>query len=135
MSRKRVEAYVSRKTKSFSHGYKWNNTIVADATERGGEAILQVIDGIDHKTLHQFIRKHATSSTEAIYTDEWPAYSGIAGHDTKHETVNHNAEEWVTGDVHTNSVEGIWLLLKWSIVGSYHKVSTKHLDSYLDELE
>lgn len=39
------------------------------------------------------------------------------------------------GDVHTNSVEGIWSLLKRSIVGSYHKVSVKHLDAYLDELE
>ena len=51
------------------------------------------------------------------------------------ETVKHSAEEWVRGDVHTNSVEGIWSLLKRSIVGSYHKVSVKHLDSYLDELE
>ncbi len=41
----------------------------------------------------------------------------------------------IGGDVHTNSVEGIRPLLKRSIVGSYHKVSTKHLDSYLDELE
>ena len=55
--------------------------------------------------------------------------------DTKHETVNHSADEWVRGDVHTNSVENIWSLLKRSIVGSYHQVSKKHLDSYLDELE
>jgi len=41
----------------------------------------------------------------------------------------------VRGDVHTNSIEGIWALLKRSIVGSYHKVSVKHLDSYLNELE
>lgn len=46
-----------------------------------------------------------------------------------------SAEEWVRGDVHTNSVEGAWSLLKRSIVGSYHKVSVKYLDSYLDELE
>lgn len=43
--------------------------------------------------------------------------------------------EWVKGDVHTNSVENIWSLLKRSIVGSYHQVSKKHLDAYLDELE
>ena len=42
---------------------------------------------------------------------------------------------WVRGDVHTNSVEGIWSLLKQSIVGSYHRVSVKHFDAYLDELE
>ncbi len=39
------------------------------------------------------------------------------------------------GNVHTNTVEGVWSLLKRSIVGSYHKLSTKHLNSYLDELE
>ena len=52
-----------------------------------------------------------------------------------HETVNHRAEEWVRGDAHTQTVESVWSLLKRSIVGSYHKVSVKHLDAYLDELE
>ena len=42
---------------------------------------------------------------------------------------------WVRGDVHTNTIEGIWSLFKRSVVGSYHNVSAKHLDSYLDELE
>ena len=129
------ETYVGGKTKGMGHGYKGNKTIVVGATERGGEARLQVIDDNGRKTLHQFIRENTSPATEAIYTDEWPAYLGIADTDTRHETVNHSAEEWVRGDVHTNSVEGVWSLLKRSIVGSYHKVSTKHLDSYLDELE
>jgi hypothetical protein len=41
----------------------------------------------------------------------------------------------VCGDVHTNSVEGVWSLFKRSVVGTYHKLSAKHLDAYLDELE
>ena len=45
------------------------------------------------------------------------------------------AEEWVVGDVHTNSVEGVWSLFKRSIVGSFHKMSVKHMDRYLEELE
>ena len=45
------------------------------------------------------------------------------------------AEEWVVGDVHTNTVEGVWSLLKRSIVGAWHKVSAKHLDAYLSEVE
>ena len=49
--------------------------------------------------------------------------------------VNHAAEEWVVGDVHTNSVEGVWSLFKRSIVGSFHKMSVKHMDRYLEELE
>ena len=129
------ETYIGGKTKGMGHGYKGNKTIVVGATQRGGEARLQVIDDNGRKTLHQFIRENTAPNTEAIYTDEWPAYNGIADSDTRHETVNHSAEEWVRGDVHTNSVEGVWSLLKRSIVGSYHKVSVKHLDSYLDELE
>src|SRR5207247_9553890 len=73
--------------------------------------------------------------TEAIYTEEMPAYWGIDDADTKHKWVNHSAEEWVVGDVHTNGIESVWSLLKRSIIGSYHKVSIKHLDAYLDELE
>jgi transposase-like protein len=129
------ETYVGGKTKGMGHGYKGNKTIVVGATERGGEARLQVIDDNGRKTLHQFIHENTAPNTEAIYTDEWPAYNGIEDIDTRHETVNHSQEEWVRGDVHTNSVEGIWSLLKRSIVGSYHKLSVKHLDSYLDELE
>src|SRR3712207_7159655 len=48
---------------------------------------------------------------------------------------NHSEGEYVKGDVHVNSLENIWSLLKRSIIGSFHQVSTKHLDDYLDELE
>ncbi|MBN1862693.1 MAG: IS1595 family transposase [Dehalococcoidales bacterium] len=129
------ETYVGGKTKGFGHGFKGNKTIVVGATQRGGEARLQVVDDNGRKTLHQFIRENTAPNTEVIYTDDWPAYRGIDDKDTRHETVNHSAEEWVRGDVHTNTVEGVWSLLKRSIVGSYHKISVKHLDSYLDELE
>jgi hypothetical protein len=61
----------------------------------------------------------------------------VGNHDgnTTRESVNHKAEEWVRGDVHTNSVEGVWWLFKHSIVDSHHQISTKHLHSYLDEFE
>lgn len=49
--------------------------------------------------------------------------------------MNHSAEEWVHGDIHTNGIESVWSLLKRSVVGTYHKVSVKHLDAYLSELE
>ena len=62
---------------------------------------------------------------EAIYTDELASYLGIADANTRHETVNHSAEEWVVGDVHTNSIEGVWSLFKRSIIGAFHQVSDK----------
>jgi hypothetical protein len=48
--------------------------------------------------------------------------------------VDHAVSEWVQGDVHTNTIEGVWSLFKRSIIGSYHHVSVKHLGEYLDEM-
>lgn len=127
------ETYVGGKTEGEGHGYKGNKALVVGAIERGGDAILDVIEHADKETLHKFIHGHA--APDKVYTDDWPAYKGIANEAVKHETVNHSADEWVEGDVHTNSVENVWSLLKRSVVGSYHHVSKKHLDSYLDELE
>jgi transposase-like protein len=85
--------------------------------------------------IREFIAETTEPDTERIITDEHPAYFGIQDHDTKHESVNHKAKEYVRGDVHTNSIENAWSLFKRSVVGSYHKVSEKHLDAYLDEFE
>ncbi len=128
------ETLVGGKTQGMGHGYKGNKAIVVGAIERGGDSELQVIDHADSETLLKFIQEH-TAEIEALYTDELPAYKVLEKQGIKHETVNHSADEWVKGDVHTNSVENIWSLLKRSIVGSYHQVSKKHLDAYLDELE
>jgi len=50
----------------------------------------------------------------------------------KHDSVKH--KEWyVRGDVHTNSIESFWALLKRGIVGQFHKVSMRHIDRYIDE--
>ncbi len=129
------ETWVGGKRKNVGHGYKGNKVLVAGAAQRNGEVRLQVIDDRTREVLNEFIKKHIADNAEAIYTDDWPAYDGIADEDTRHETVNHSAEEWVRGDVHTNYIENIWSLLKRSLIGSYHKVSKKHLDAYLNELE
>ena len=59
---------------------------------------------------------------------------GIEDHNTHHETVNHSLEEWVDGDVHANSIEGVRSLFKRNLMGAFHKVSDKHLPRYLEEL-
>jgi transposase-like protein len=69
-----------------------------------------------------------------VYTDELAAYDTI-GKTHKHKSINHSIEEWVRGDVHTNSVENAWSLFKRSLVGSFHQISDKHLDTYFDEFE
>jgi transposase-like protein len=129
------ETFVGGKVEGEGRGYTGNKTIVVGALQRGGNIVLQIVRGRDRETLHGFIRENVSGDVEAIYTDEWEAYRGIADEDTEHETVKHSEGEYVRGDIHTNSLENVWSLLKRSLIGSYHQVSAKHLDAYLDELE
>ena len=129
------ETYVGGKTEGMGRGYKGNKAVVVGAVQRNGKIALQVVRGRDRETLHEFVGKYTADETEAYFTDDWAPWDGIADDNTRHETVNHSIEEWARGDVHTNSIEGVWSLLKRSIIGAYHKVSIKHLNAYLDELE
>lgn len=129
------ETLIGGKVKGKGHGYKGNKTWVAGAIQRGGKIRLERIPNIKRKTLHSFIGRTVKDEAEAIYTDELKSYLGIADENTRHETVRHSEEEWVVGDVHTNSIEGVWSLFKRSIIGTFHKMSVKHMDRYLEELE
>ena len=129
------ETYIGGHRQGVGKGNRTGKTLVLGAIERGGQIRLSVEKRRNRKTLHGFINKNTAPETGRIMTDDWYAYRGIQDADTKHETVNHTEEEWVRGDVHTNSIEGVWSLFKRSVVGSYHQVSAKHLDRYLDEFE
>ena len=121
--------------KSSGENWRDNKHWVAGAIERGGSVRIERIPDVRRDTLHGFIARNVKDEAEAIYTDDLRSYIGIGDHDTRHETVNHSAEEWVIGDVHTNSIEGVWSLFKRSIVGTFHKMSVKHMDRYLEELQ
>ena len=129
------ETLVGGRTRGKGHAYKGNKTWVAGAIQRGGKVRVERIPNIKRRTLHDFINRTVRDEAEAIYTDELRSYLGIEDENTIHRTVSHSSEQWVVGDVHTNSVEGVWSLFKRSIVGTFHKMSVKHLDRYLEELE
>jgi transposase-like protein len=130
------ETWVGGKAHGVGKGWGHRNkAVVIGAVEREGKIRLQVIAARDRQTLHAWIKKNVDDKIEVIYTDDWPPYVGNADDDTRHETVNHSAKEWVRGLVHTNTVENVWSLLKRSVIGSFHHVSKKHLERYLDELE
>lgn len=105
---------------------------VAGAVKRGGGVRFKVRKGM---TVNDFITENVAAGAMSIYTDAWPGYKNLADDDTRHESVDHHVKEWVRGDVHTNTIESAWSLMKRSIIGSYHHLSVKHLDSYLDEME
>ncbi len=109
-------------------------TMVLGALERGGKVRFQV----ERRNASEMVLKAFIDGTiaddAAIYTDSHPGYRGLSEDGLQHEVVDHSADEWVRADVHTNTVESVWSILKRSIVGSYHQLSAKHLESYLDEI-
>ncbi len=112
-----------------------NKTVVLGAIERGGKLRVRVAPDIGQETIHGFLHQVVNDDAEAIYTDSHRSYRGIADENTRHEFVDHSAEEWVRGDVHTNTIESAWSLFDRAVIGSYHKLSRKHLPAYLQEFE
>ena len=130
------ETMVGGKRRNVGSGSKEGKTWVAGAIQRdSGQIRVERVPNIKRHTLHDFIHRTVKDEAEAIYTDELKSYMGIEDHDTVHKTVSHSSEQWVVGEVHTNGIEGVWSLFKRSIVGTFHKMSRKHLDRYLEELE
>lgn len=112
-----------------------NKTTILGVVERGGDVRLKVTMGRDRGTITRFLTSTVDDKATAIYTDGHHGYRGIGDDDTKHDWVDHQAREYVRGEVHTNTVEGVWSLFKRSVIGSYHQISFKHLPAYVDEFE
>jgi transposase-like protein len=106
-------------------------TMVFGAIQREGKVITKVVADTTAETLIGEIKKNVETGSVMV-SDENSAYNAV-GKDYKHVTVNHGKEEYVRGAAHTNSIEGVWSLLKRQIVGIHHNVSPKHLQRYCNE--
>lgn len=100
--------------------------------EREGKIKLQVVDKAHGKTIKPIIEQ-TVSKDAIVVTDGFGGYAGLSKLFYEHQVLNKDKEEYVRGKYHTNTIEGFWTLLKRGIYGQYHKVSAKHLQSYLDE--
>lgn len=132
------ETWIGGKKHWKKRTYLKNKWMVMGAMERGGDVRMKAelrSKNPSQRLVREWIKETTSPDAKRLMTDGHPAYLGIANHDKTHESVDHKAKEYVRGDVHTNSIENAWSLFKRSIVGSYHKVSAKHLDAYLDEFE
>jgi transposase len=115
-------------------------TPVVGIVQRRGLAIARVVKDVRGSTLLGQIRKHVVPGS-TIYTDQLRGYDGIGTMRTsdhkpakyRHYTIKHDRRIYVRGHVHTNSVEGLWSLIKRGIGGVYHSVSPEYLQSHLDE--
>jgi len=123
--------------KGMGQGNRDRHSMILAAIERGGNVRIRKGYGKrpSKQELHGFIRENVANNAANIYTDTARGYMGIQDENTKHSTVNHSINEWVRGEVHTNTVESVFSLFKRSLIGSFHQVSHKHLDRYLDEFE
>jgi transposase-like protein len=97
-----------------------------------GKVVAQVVDGVSEAHLAPHFRKRVLPAS-VVYTDDWAAYDKLGREGYRHSRIAHSQKVYVDGDVHTNTIEGFWSLVKRGISGTYHGVSTKHLQSYLDE--
>jgi transposase-like protein len=136
------ETYVGGKWRGKNRGradgrkdWRERKAMVVGAVQRSGKIRMHTAPTASREILHGFIRQHVADNCERIYTDELTAYRGIGDENTIHDTVEHRVKEYVRGDVHTNTIEGAFGLFKRALVGSFHQVSVKHLDRYLDEFE
>ena len=121
-------------------GDKKKTPMVA-VVQRGGKAVARVLPEVTSKELLKTIRRHVTPNS-VIYTDERNSYRNIrrmkgpGGRNLgfTHFHINHSLGRYVReGHIHTNSVEGLWSLIKRGIGGVYHSVSPEYLQNYLDE--
>lgn len=108
-------------------------TPVVGMVSRGGKVKAQPVtkEQLKFKDLNQLIRDNVNPDDSVLITDEYTGYSKVSNI-LKHYTINHSFE-YANGEIHTNTIEGFWALLKRGIIGQYHKVSAKHLSKYIDE--
>ncbi len=110
-----------------------NKKPILGIVERKGRVIARVIDNVKAETVIPAINKHVLPAS-TVYTDTGAWYNTVQGERRyQHRRINHSAGVYVMGDIHTNTVEGFWSLIKRGIGGVYHSVSLRFLQSYLDE--
>lgn len=108
--------------------------IAFSLVERGGKVRSHHVPNVNAKTLRPIITAQV-SRKSILMTDDAGQYRIIGPEFAGYETVNHGIEEYVRGDVHTNTIEGYFSILKRGITGTYHHVSQQHLKRYLAEFD
>jgi transposase-like protein len=112
--------------------YGYGKVGVIGAIQRKGNVVARVIGSHDAPTLSGFVRRVVDKKVSLVVTDENQDYNYL-GREIRHKSVGHGRNEWVRGEVHTNSIESFWSLIKRGVVGTYHNVSKKYLPFYLNE--
>lgn len=105
---------------------------VIGMVERKGQIRAEATKDVKRPTVHNLMNEYMDKKSP-VHTDEYGIYHNLKTLGYDHHVVKHSLKQYVKGDVHTNSIEGFWSLIKRSISGTYCSVSPKYLQSYVDE--
>lgn len=117
----------------LKRGRGTSKTPVVGIIERGGRIVAKPVDKskLDGHGLARIVRQHVECGDAVLITDEYSGYFRIRTF-MPHQTIIHQVC-YADGEIHTNTIEGFWGLLKRGIMGQYHKVSIRHLHQYVTE--
>jgi transposase-like protein len=123
-----------RNKRKGSVGRGTSKTPVFGMVERGGRVIARVTPNVKESTVLPIMAERILPGS-TVFTDSYTVYDRVGGMKEQyvHHRINHSQKIYVQGNVHTNTIEGFWSLLKRGIGGVYHAVGSDYLQSYCDE--
>jgi transposase-like protein len=114
---------------------KREKDIVVGIRQRDGALRFFKASDLKQETLYKIVAENVDKTVDVIVTDEFSSYNfDLTQYKGKHKTIRHKDKIYVQGEVHTNTVESAFSLLKRGIVGTWHRLSAKHLPAYLNEM-
>ena len=122
----------SRFKEKLHHQGRVPSQTIMGVIEREGRLKLYHLDIASAQNLRNVIRGNVKVGS-TVYTDGHYAYKTLPQYGYDHEFVEHSAKEWVRGDVHTQTIEGIWSQIKRNFAGAQRHVSPKYLQTYLND--
>ena len=120
-----------RKKLNAGRGPVGKAAVVGVRDRNSYKVVAKVVDSVSGEALTGMVASHTRKGAK-VYTDDHGGYGGVAG-EYDHETVRHSVKEYVRGQAHTNGVESFWALLKRGYHGTYHRMSVRHLQRYVNE--
>jgi transposase-like protein len=109
-----------------------NKTPIVGMVERKGRIRAIVVPNVKAETLIPLI-EDTIEPLSRVHTDEFNVYDTLEASGYQHEQISHSAKVYVIGDVHTQTIDGFWSLIKRGIGGVYHQVSPNYLQHYVNE--
>ena len=125
---KRKNMSKKRRAKFQGRGAVGKTAVVGIKDRPTNRMMARVLPDTTKETIARFIMEHVALGATS-YTDENPVYLWLPNH----ESVKHSVYEWVRDQAHTNGVESFWSMLKRGYMGTFHKISKKHLNRYVTE--